>query len=173
MDRRAYLWVPENCHRVRGIIIGIQNMLEELILADATLREAAMAAGLAIVWITPGDAEYRKSERPAHPDGITTNNREGKPQALNFPEISSQPRHRKKINLQASTDAGLPVQFYVVSRPVQIDPNDNTVLRFFKAPPRSKFPIRVIIGAYQWGSKAEPKVQTALPVFREFLITGA
>ena len=53
--RRAYLWIPENCSHVRGVIIGIQNMLEEPMFADPTIRKAAADAELGIVWITPGD----------------------------------------------------------------------------------------------------------------------
>ena len=51
--------------------------------------------------------------------------------------------------MRAKTDAGLPVQFYVVSGPARIDPIDNTTLNYLKVPPRAKFPLRVVIGAYQ------------------------
>jgi len=27
-ERRAYLWIPPDCRRVRGVLIGLQNMLE-------------------------------------------------------------------------------------------------------------------------------------------------
>ena len=54
-QRRAYLWIPENCQHVRGVIIGVQNMLEQLIFEDPDIRRAAADSGLAIMWITPAD----------------------------------------------------------------------------------------------------------------------
>jgi hypothetical protein len=37
-------------------------------------------------------------------------------------------------------------------------------------PARSRYPVRVVVGAYQWGRPTEPKVETVGPVFREFFL---
>ena len=118
----------------------------------------------------PGDAQFRRADRPLHPLGLGTINKAGTPQTITFQKIPDQRAGAKPVKLSATSDAGLPVQFFVVSGPVQIDPRDNTKLNILQAPPRTKYPVRVIIGAYQWGRVTEPKVQNATPVFQEFLI---
>jgi hypothetical protein len=117
----------------------------------------------------PGDATYRRADRPGHPI-LQTMNKTGKPQTIDFQKIPDQHHGPGSIKLYATTDAGLPVQFYVVSGPAELDEQDNTLLKFVPAPPRSKFPIKVIIGAYQWGRVTDLKMQTAGPVFQEFEI---
>ena len=76
----------------------------------------------------------------------------------------------KSLALRATSDAGLPVQFYVVSGPVKLA-EDNATLEFLPVPPRAKFPVRVVIGAYQWGRISGEKVRTAGPVFQELSIS--
>jgi len=115
-----------------------------------------------------GDNEYRRADRPGHP-ALPTQNKDGKPQTIDFVKIENQELGVKKLELTATSDAGLPVQFYVVSGPVELS-DDNRTLKFLPIPPRSQFPVKVIIGAYQWGHVTNPKVQTAGPVFQEFFI---
>jgi hypothetical protein len=117
----------------------------------------------------PGDGEFRRADRPIHPN-IGTINKYGALQTITFQKIADQSVGATGVNLQATTDAGLPVQFYVVSGPVRIDPSDNTKLNVLSAPPRAAFPLRAIIGAYQWGRVSGVKVQNAEPVFQEFMI---
>ncbi|HEX9046761.1 MAG TPA: hypothetical protein VF988_07025, partial [Verrucomicrobiae bacterium] len=123
-----------------------------------------------IAW-QPGNDEFRRCDRPGHPL-VATKNQEGKPQAIDFSKIEDQPRGVKSLVLRATSDAGLPVQFYVVSGPVKLT-DDNRALEFLPLPPRAKYPARVIIGAYQWGRISGEKVRTAAPVFQEFYITTA
>jgi hypothetical protein len=122
-----------------------------------------------IIAYHPEDQDFRRADRPIHP-GFGTINKEGRPQTITFPKIPDQLAGAASLSLRAWTDAGLPVQFYVVSGPVQIDPIDNTRLNILQAPPRAKYPVRVIIGAYQWGRVTPPQVQTGMPVFQEFFI---
>ncbi len=116
----------------------------------------------------PGDDEYRRADRPGHP-WLLTINRDGKTQLIDFPRIGDQPTSTKSIKLDATSDASLPVQLYVISGPVRLQ-DDNRTLDFLPIPPHSHFPIRVVIGAYQWGRTVEPKVQTAGPIVQEFWI---
>jgi hypothetical protein len=53
-ERRAYLWIPPHCKHVRGVLIGMQNMLERPMFEDPTIRQALAAEDLAIVWVSPG-----------------------------------------------------------------------------------------------------------------------
>ncbi|MGN0833074.1 MAG: hypothetical protein ACI4RD_05440 [Kiritimatiellia bacterium] len=50
---RAYLWIPEQCSRLRGVVVGQQNMLEEPIFAVPAFRAELAKADLAIVFIAP------------------------------------------------------------------------------------------------------------------------
>jgi hypothetical protein len=69
-EMRAYLWIPPKCEHVRGVMIGIQNMLEEDILGDPEIRQACTDCNLGIVFITPGndfkDSDVLKVHTPYH-----------------------------------------------------------------------------------------------------------
>ncbi|HVM61324.1 MAG TPA: hypothetical protein VMV72_10705 [Verrucomicrobiae bacterium] len=114
----------------------------------------------------PGNNEYRSADRPIH-FWVNVINKEGKPQTIDFPKIPDQRLGTKSMELHATADAGLPVQFFVVSGPAELQ---NDTLRFEPIPPRSRFPVKVIVGAFQWGRGNEPKVQSAGPVMQEFFI---
>lgn len=116
----------------------------------------------------PGDATYRRADRPGRPD-VSTINRSGTVQTLNFAPIPDQRVGAGPLTLHATSDAGLPVQLYVISGPVRLR-DDSTTLELLPIPPRAKFPVRVVLGAYQWGRVTSPKVQTAGPVTQEFHI---
>jgi len=53
-ERRAYLWIPPRCRRVRGVLFGLQNMLERDMFEDPAIRSALASADIAIVLISPG-----------------------------------------------------------------------------------------------------------------------
>lgn len=52
--RRAFLWIPPQCNHVRGIVIGLQNMLEKPLFERCAFRAACAADDLAIVLICSG-----------------------------------------------------------------------------------------------------------------------
>ncbi len=52
-DARAYLWIPENCERVRGVVVSSHNMVEQGILEHPTMRETLGRLGFAELWIVP------------------------------------------------------------------------------------------------------------------------
>jgi hypothetical protein len=57
---RAYLWIPPDCERVRAVVIGQHNMLEEGLLAHPVFRTALSELGFAAIWITPAiDGVFR------------------------------------------------------------------------------------------------------------------
>jgi len=49
-DIAAYLWIPENCRKVRGLLIFGQNVPEGLIAAHSAIRKACADNDLAIVF---------------------------------------------------------------------------------------------------------------------------
>ena len=50
---RAFLWIPSDCVRVRAVVVGQNNMLEEGILEHATMRRALASLGIAEVFVAP------------------------------------------------------------------------------------------------------------------------
>jgi hypothetical protein len=57
---RAFLWIPPNCERVRGIVLGQHNMEEEPILEHPAFRATLAELGFAEVWVAPAfDAYFR------------------------------------------------------------------------------------------------------------------
>jgi hypothetical protein len=119
---------------------------------------------------TPGDNIYRSADRPIHP-WVSNNLTDGTPQTIDFPQIANQPLNVKSLRLKATASSGLPVQFFVVSGPATMD-DANRNLIFTPIPPNAKKPVRIRIGAYQWGSPNDPKFQTAPEVIQEFFLGG-
>lgn len=126
----------------------------------------------ALTW--PGDGQYKRMVQQAQLRFPLTN-REGQAQTLTFPGIADQAAGPAlalaPVRLAATSSAGVPVYYYVREGPAEV--NDHGVLTFTAIPPRSKFPIQVTVVAWQWGSPVAPKIQSAAPVERSFLITQA
>jgi hypothetical protein len=113
----------------------------------------------------PGDGDYKSAVQQAMMRVVP--NKEGKEQRIDFPMIADQPMGTKSVKLGAVSDAGLPVKYYVREGPAVIE---GDALRFTELPPRSRFPVRVTVVAWQWGRGGESPVQTAQAVERTFLI---
>jgi hypothetical protein len=57
---RAFLWIPPDCRRVRAVIVGQHNMLEEGVLEHPAVRKALADVGMAAVWVSPAfDGNFR------------------------------------------------------------------------------------------------------------------
>jgi hypothetical protein len=121
-----------------------------------------------IMAYSDGDSQYRRADRPGHP-WLYTINGDGVSQTVSFSAIADVRATARSITLHATASSGLPVQFYVVSGPVALA-DDNVTLTFLPIPPRSKYPVRVIVAAYQWGRPVDPKIQNAPLTYQEFHI---
>jgi hypothetical protein len=114
----------------------------------------------------PGDAQYKPIVQQAQmtiPAKLT----EGKEQHISFPAIPDQRAGVKSIALNAVSDAGMPVYYYVLEGPVELNGNK---LSFTKIPPCAKFPVKVTVVAWQYGMSKESKLQSAELVMRSFYI---
>ena len=118
------------------------------------------------VAIWPGDGTFKRAVQQSMMQ-IPRRNSEGKPQTIDFPKPENQKRGTKDLKLKATSDSGLPVSFFMREGPAEID---GDVLKFTAIPPRAKFPLKVTVGAYQFGKTTEPKLQSTGPVFQEFTI---
>jgi hypothetical protein len=117
----------------------------------------------------PGDDTYAYTEQ-ACSIAFPWRNEQGKPQTITFADIPDQQLGVMSIELEATSDADLPVRFCVIAGPARIA---GSTLTFNRIPPRTKLPVKVTIAAYQWGRSIEPLVQSAEPVERSFLIVGS
>lgn len=119
-----------------------------------------------IVAYSRGDKNYRPAEHPAHVY-INVLNPMGEAQTIDFAKIPNQKIGAKFVKLKAKASSSLPVQFFLVSGPARIDAD---MLRFETIPVRTKYPIRVLVSAFQWGRPTDPKIQSAGPITHEFYI---
>ena len=114
----------------------------------------------------PGDEEYKAAVQQAHLF-VPARNSQGTEQRLNFPEIPDVKVGTKSVKLSATSDAGVPVHYFIRKGPAEIDGDG---LKFTAIPSRAKFPVKVTVVAWQYGRSIEPKLQTAEPVERTFLM---
>ncbi|MFM2199263.1 MAG: hypothetical protein RLZZ505_2695 [Verrucomicrobiota bacterium] len=51
-NRRIYLWIPEDCKRVRGLVLVMKNLIETGISDEAVFREACRRQRVGILWVS-------------------------------------------------------------------------------------------------------------------------
>lgn len=114
-----------------------------------------------------GTADIRDA---VHPGQVKlTPHSAGAAQTITFPAIPDQRAGTAAVPLQATSDSGLPVRYFVNYGPAVI--RDQRVV-FTPIPPRAKFPVAVSVTAWQWGRATDPPVRTAQPVTRTFHLTA-
>jgi hypothetical protein len=107
-----------------------------------------------------GDSEHRYTEHVGMmPKGFATLTT-GKEQKITFPPLGDLKADANPIPLGATSDSGLPVEYYAAYGPAVID---NGKLKITDLPLRATFPLEIEVVAYQFGRGIEPKIQTALP----------
>ncbi|WP_183580580.1 hypothetical protein HDF18_26140 [Mucilaginibacter sp. X5P1] len=114
----------------------------------------------------PGNKDYKPAVQQAQML-VPPRNKDGREQHITFLQVAGQKPGAKNIRLQAVSDAKVPVSFYVQDGPAVIHGNS---LDLTAIPPKSKFPVKVTVVAWQYGNSNEPKLQTAEPVERVFWI---
>jgi hypothetical protein len=121
------------------------------------------------VWLLAeheGDDKYKSAVQQANLR-VPLRNEKGAEQRITFPEIPNQKAGAASLKLSATSDAGVPVYYYVREGPAEVEGN---VLRFTRIPLRSRFPLKVMVVAWQWGRTVEPQLKSATPVERTFFI---
>jgi hypothetical protein len=121
------------------------------------------------IWLAAsnsGDEKYKSSVQQFNLR-IPQKNKDGADQHISFTSISNVKKETKSISLNATSNSQLPVYFYVKEGPAEIK---DKKLVFTKIPPRSQFPVKVTIVAWQYGRVTEPKIQSAEPVAQTFYI---
>jgi len=115
-----------------------------------------------------GDKKYKSVVQQAN-FKIPLRNTKGVEQKIDFPAIEDQAAPVQTLKLNATATSGLPVYFYVKEGPAEVS---GSTVSFTKIPARAKFPVKVTVVAWQWGSSIAPEVQSAEAVERSFYITS-
>ncbi|MDX6765200.1 MAG: hypothetical protein SFU85_00255 [Candidatus Methylacidiphilales bacterium] len=121
--------------------------------------------GVMVMASHPGDQTHALYEQPAvvkHGARL----KDGAPQTITFPPIADL-KEGTSVKLAAQSSAGLPVDFFVIEGPAEIE---GDTLRLTKVPPRAKRPVKVTVGAWNFGRAIDPRVQSAEPITQSFLI---
>ncbi|MEE8452863.1 MAG: hypothetical protein V3R99_13140, partial [Thermoguttaceae bacterium] len=125
------------------------------------LAPATESSRMTFMAYSRGDAQYRHTEHVGMtPRGFRGLDR-GKPQTITFEPIGRLTADGGPIELKATSDSELPIEYYVAHGPATIADGK---LKLAEIPARAKFPMTVQVVAYQFGSGIEPLVQTAQPV---------
>lgn len=122
------------------------------------------------IWLMashPGDKNYKSTVQQFNMR-IPLRNTEGIRQHITFNPLPNIKKAVNSISLNATSDSGLPVYFYIQEGPAEIK---NGKLVITKIPQRAKFPLKITIVAWQYGRAIEPKIQSAEPVVQSFYLS--
>jgi hypothetical protein len=114
-----------------------------------------------------GTDTLRGVVQPMRIDLRQMGNREGQSQKIIFEKINDVKVGSGDLPLVARSDASLPVAFFVIAGPAVVKDGK---LVFTPIPPRTRFPVEVTVGAWQWGRSFDPKVKTADIIKQTFMI---
>ncbi|WP_217633191.1 hypothetical protein [Mucilaginibacter sp. NFR10] len=157
--------IPIAINRITGPVIKINDSTFRLS-PQAGFWENPHSYELWFAATHPGDAEYKPAVQQSQML-VPPHNTAGKEQHITFFPVPNQKAHAKGIKLDASSDAQVSVGFYVLEGPAELSGN---TLNITAIPPRSRFPVKVTVVAWQYGNSHEPKLQTAMPVEQSFFI---
>jgi hypothetical protein len=138
------------------------DLNRESFLGDRRGNEALLVA----IW--PGNDDYKRMVQQSKMV-VPARNAEGTAQKITFPEIADVTTGTTEVKLGATSDANMPVHYFVLSGPAEMD---GDTLKLLPVPPRAKYPVKVTVDAWQWGRSANPQVQSAEPVERTFSIVA-
>lgn len=116
--------------------------------------------------VHPGDEHFKAAVQQAR-IMMPVRRAEGMGQTIDFAPLRDVKRGTKSLPLKAVASSGLPVKFYVDAGPARVEGNR---LVLTPLPPRTKYPVRVTVVAWQYGRTTHPEVATAEPVRQTFYI---
>jgi hypothetical protein len=64
-----YLWIPEQCVKLKGLLIMCTNVPEQMLVGHTAIRKVCAENNLGIIWSTPSFMNFRKTVK----DGKTLN----------------------------------------------------------------------------------------------------
>ena len=120
--------------------------------------------GITLLASFDGDKERKSAVQELSFD-IPYRHTEGRRQHILFPDIPDVKLGTEIVKPEAVSDCGRPVSYYIKEGPAEVK---NGQVVFTPIPPRTRFPVKVTVVAWQYG--LDGVVQTAEPVERTFYI---
>lgn len=151
-------------HKVNGPVEQLNDTTFALKFYRTGFKNIKRTGGICLYAQSQGDDKYKSAVQQIYlniPYPLT----QGERQCITFPALPDVTFGTESIALNAVSDKGLKVSYYVKEGPAEIEGNK---LVFTKIPPRAKFPVKVTVVAWQYGEK--DKVQSAEAVERNFYI---
>ncbi len=150
--------------RVNGPVCQLDDTTFRISFYRMGMHNPRRTGSITLVAESPGDKHYKSAVQEIGMN-IPYRHTEGMRQHILFPGLSDVQSDVREVRLQATSDKGLPIHYYIKEGPAQIE-GDKLILT--PVPPRSKYPVKVTVVAWQYGLAG--KVQTAEPVERTFFI---
>lgn len=142
------------------------SMGKDVAVFDKVTGKPPRDYALTFVASYPGDEMYKPAVQQAEMN-VPAVNTEGAEQHISFPAIPDQHTAAAAIDLAAVSDLELPVSYCVMEGPAEIKGH---ILYLTKVPPRSRYPVKVTVGAWQYGRGGVSSIRTAQPVLQTFFI---
>ena len=87
----AYLWIPPECERVRGLVVMCTNVPEQRLVGSEALREICRRHDLGIVWCVPSFMNFKLKTEQATTVGFLQQLLNGLATQSGYPEVASAP----------------------------------------------------------------------------------
>jgi hypothetical protein len=149
---------PIFVRQVSGAVVAMGS--NTLRMRYDNLAPATEGSRVTFMAYSAGDSEYRYTELVGMMPRDFTGLKKGKDQNITFPLVGNLNIDSGPVELKATSDSGLPVEYYVAHGPATIVEGK---LKITELPSRAIFPITVKVVAYQFGSGVEPMAKTATP----------
>lgn len=159
---------PIHVRPLSGPIVAVGN--HRLRVQHDALAPAGQFGRATFLAYTPGDETFRHTETVGmFPRGYRGFTR-GAAQTITFAPLPDVRQGADPVRLEATSDAGLEVDFYVAYGPAIIKDGR---LHIHDLPKRAKLPIVIEVVAYHPGRGIAPEIQAAEPVSRTFRVLPA
>ncbi|MGM8362199.1 hypothetical protein ACSV4D_09815 [Flavobacterium sp. ARAG 55.4] len=155
---------PLSIDRICGPVKKINDSTFQIRFDKLGFNNSKRSSDIWLLAHNDGDAIYKSAVQQLHLR-FPIKNQDDTPQQIDFASINDVAIGIKKIALKAKSSTGTKVSYYVKEGPAYIDDN---ILHFTKIPPRTHFPIKVTVVAWQYGIAGQ--LQSADPVERSFWI---
>jgi hypothetical protein len=157
---------PITINRICGPVIKVNDTTFQIHFYRMGLNNPKRSNDIWLLAKNDGDAVYKSAVQQLD-IRFPLVNFQGKPQQISFGAIPNQKAGTSALKLNATSTTNVPVYYYVKEGPAEVK-GDKLV--FTRIPPKAKFPLRVTVVAWQYGTAVEPKLQSAVPVERTFWI---
>lgn len=151
-------------HKVNGPVEKVNDSTFVVKFYRTGFNNIKRTGGICLYAQSQGDDNYKSAVQQIYlkiPYPLS----QGERQYILFPGLEDVPAGTESVILNAVSDKGLDVSYYVKEGPAEIV-GDKLV--FTKIPPRAKHPLKVTVVAWQYG--LTDKMQSAEPVERSFYI---